>query len=359
MFLEQLWPHLPTPLVHLLVLLEAVAVFTYSSNSSSLALSLALIVVLTISFVLGSITISQPFHIERIAVILTLAFVNAAFLAQHTSEIYEFLHLHTEEAMLTARIIYGIVWFVLVAIAIAAYFRNVGRPVTRAWPLLVMVTLVAVLMPIEPDAFVMHQPTWLWITRVVTALVIFQLVTLADAVVVVEGIYYDRIEQVRHNQHRSGANGSSMSIMRVPTAQEADLPMARTAIWLPMTLWVMFVPRAVILLAIIIIAALIRTLMIRWRRVTQAHLEFSALHRVLHKASTIAGIEHLTRAIYDLESQVFTLVRDELKQERRALVESGNGELVLNMAEQEAIDNPTSRRGRGPRLRGTGTINDW
>lgn len=313
MFLEQLWPHLPTPLVYALVLTETFIVSNYSTNY--VAVSLAFITVLTASFVMGSVTLSRPFHFERIAVIVTLAFVNAVFLAQHLPDVYNFLHLHTEESMLAARIIYGIVWLLLVIISIVAYFRNSGKPVSRAWPVLAIVTLIAIFIPLEPDAFVMNQPAWLWILRVLSALIVFHLVTLGDTAVVVEGLYYQRVSDSTHTQrHKSStSDGNSTVTLREPTSDDAEIPLARTLIWLPITLWVMFVPKAFVFLVVFIILLMAQSVYDRFQRATKAHRYFIQTQSIFAKTSRVVGIDRILDAIYDIENQVIGVARDQAR----------------------------------------------
>lgn len=306
MFLEKLWPHLPTPWVNLLVLVEAALVFVYSTDN--VILSLTFIVALTVSFIMGSVKISQPFHIERVAVMLTLAFINVSFLAQHSAELNDALHLHTSSSIMASRLIYALVWLVLLVIAIVGYFRNVGQPVSRAWPLIAILTLLATLIPLEPDSFVMNQPVWLWIIRVLLALILFTLVTVGDTAALTLGLYYQRATVRRRKGER---------ILDAPNAAEAELPFARTIIWLPITLWVMFVPSALVIAAVVLVVFIARSVVDRWQRANAAHGEFVVGQNLLYQAAHYVGLDRLTSVIEDIEQQALDMVREHIQKDKQ------------------------------------------
>lgn len=306
MFLEKLWPHLPTPIVNLLVLVEAAIIYWYINDS--VVVSLTFIGMLTVAFILGSIKSSQPFHIERVAVLITLAFINVAFLAQHTHEVTEILHLHTERALFVARIVYALVWVVLLIMAILGYFYNAGRPISNAWPLLVIVMLIAILIPIEPDSFVMNQSLALWIARVLIALTLFTLVTVGDTTNITIQLYHQHLSSGHHSARRA-------TPLTAPAAEDVDLPIARTLIWLPITLWVMFVPKALVLVALLLIVLVGRSVIERWHRVSHAHKQYMLSAGMLQKALHFAGIDRLIVAIDDIENQALDAVRSHIDNE--------------------------------------------
>jgi len=365
MFLEQLWPHLPTPIVNLVVLIEAAIVYLYSNDYG--VLSLTFIAILTLAFILGSVKGTQPFHIERIAVIITLAFINVAVLAQHMGEFNEALHLHSSQSIMVVRIGYAAIWCILLIIAILGYFYNAGQQVTRAWPLLVIVTLLAILIPLEPDSFVMNQPLWLWITRVLIALILFTLVTVGDTTNVTIRAYYSKLAV---SAVQGGGHSPTLNRLNPPTAQDVDLPLARTLIWLPITLWVMFVPKALVFVAIAIIVLIARSVVERWRRVADVHQHYMTNTSLIQRALHVVGIDRIMTTIEDIENQALAMVRTHLEDEqKRRLHESKKHKRKSSFSEQdieqlvidlrEVTTESVATDGLTKKPRNTKTVDHW
>lgn len=290
MFIEKIWPYLPTPLVYAVVVGEAVAALLLSQNHVLLAL--LFLWVLVLAFVLGAWMASRPFHIERLALIMTLAIAHVSMIAGHLTDIYEFLHLHDARSTLIARIAYSLIWLALTGAALMSFARTRGLRVARIWPLVIMLSLFACLFPIEPDAFIFNQPGWMWILRVHIAFVTFMLVSIGDVMSILIFEYQDRAARRR--------GGHSVS---VPDHHNVDVSLIRTLVWSPVTLWVLFVPRILLPLALVILPYLLYTLVNRWVYARAAHLSFLQLLAATmdgadtsHNETIINMVTHFTDA---------------------------------------------------------------
>jgi hypothetical protein len=91
----------------------------------------------------------------------------------------------------------------------------------------------------------------------------FILVSIGDAANVLAALYTDRTYQ-RDRGHP----------VLEPTDADVDLSIIRTLLWAPLTLWVMFVPRLLLLAWVIPTVILLFLLSRRWRRATTAHQIF-------------------------------------------------------------------------------------
>jgi hypothetical protein len=264
MFIERIWPFLPTPIVYVVLLVEALVALSFGQNFALLAIiSLWSVVV---AFLLGAVIISRPFHFERLIILLTISVAQASVFAVSLQDVHVFLHIHDDTLLLVARIIYAILWLLIASATLAAYARNKGSGVDRTWPFILLFTFVVALFPIEPDAFIHGPADWLWLSRFHFALVLFFLVSLGDAALVLHYHYRDRITRTQHGHRFS-----------MPSERDVDVSLLRTLIWSPLTLWVMYVPHWVLVVLLALIPYLVVLLYRRWRAARLAHVSFIRL----------------------------------------------------------------------------------
>lgn len=294
MFLEQLWPHIPTPLVYALVLLEAWLAFTLSTNYGLLAF--VFIWALFISFAIGTRSESRPFHMERLPLLLTLAFSTVSILASEEATLYEWLHLHDADTILAARIIYSLVWITILLISLVSYLRNTGRHIAAIWPLVVLLTLVAVIFPLEPQAFIANQPHWLWFLRIHMAFLLYLLVTMGDAANMTQAAYS------AHRKQRLYVDEAGSSVAPTSIGAEVYVPLARTLLWSPITLWIMFVPNVLLVMALALLVLLSVIMWRRWRAARQQyHDSLVEWASTLNPAYDAVGIVPLLEVAVELE----------------------------------------------------------
>lgn len=296
MFLEQIWPHIPTPLVYVLVLLEAWLAFTLSTNYGVLAF--VFIWILFISFAIGTRSESRPFHMERLPLLLTLAFSTVSILASEEATLYEWLHLHDADTILAARIIYSFTWITILLISLVSYLRNSGRRIASIWPLVVLLTLVAAVFPLEPQAFIANQPHWLWFLRIHMAFLLYLLVTMGDAANITQATYSaQRKQRFQADEEAATAAASPATI-----GSEIYVPLARTLLWSPITLWIMFVPNMFLFAALLLLVLLSVIMWRRWRAARQQyHDSIIEWASSLNPAFDAVGIVPLLEVAVELE----------------------------------------------------------
>lgn len=260
MLIEQIWPYLPTPVIYAVIIAVAL-VALFSANHAIMAMTF--LWVIAIAFVASTWTISRPFHLERLAIMLTLAIAHASLFAVNLQEVYEFLHLHDEDSMMLARVVYSIIWLLVTGASLFSYAHNTGRGVARVWPAIAIITLLAAVFPIEPDAFIVTQPAWTWLLRLHAAFALFLIVALGDSASILAAMYRDRVDS-----HRRGHR------VKEPSQLDMDISLVRTLLWSPMVLWVMFVPRIFLIVLIPLGVYLIRVAHQRWGMATLAHSNF-------------------------------------------------------------------------------------
>lgn len=260
MLIEKIWPYLPTPIIYAVIL--AVALVALFSVDHAI-MAMAFLWVIAIAFVVSTWTISRPFHVERLAIMLTLAIAHASLFAVNLQEVYAFLHLHDEDSMMIARVVYSIIWLLVTGASLFSYAHNTGRGVARIWPAIAIVTFIAAVFPIEPDAFIVTQPAWTWLLRLHAAFTLFMIIALGDSASVLAALYRDRADSFRRG-HR----------VKEPSQSDMDISLVRTLLWSPIVLWVMFVPRVLLLVLIPLGAYLIYITYKRWGLANIAHLNF-------------------------------------------------------------------------------------
>lgn len=298
MFIEKIWPYLPTPLVYAVVVGEAIAALLLVQNHAVLAV--LFLWALVVAFVLGSWLISRPFHFERLVILITLAIAHVSLFADHIHDMYEFLHLHDQRSMMLARVGYSLVWLALTGAALVSYTRNSGVRVARIWPFVVGLALLACIFPIEPDAFIMSQPGWLWVLRIHIAFVTFLLVSVGDVMGVLIYEYGDRAQR-RRSGHSIG----------VPDHHNIDISLVRTMVWSPMTLWIIFVPRILLPIALFILPYLLYTLVQRWYFAHKAHVSF--LHLLADTFEGAHVIENSTHGLRHHNEEIISMITDNSK----------------------------------------------
>lgn len=263
MIIEKIWPYLPTPITYAVIMLVALAALFSASHA---IMAMVFLWVVALAFVSSTWLISRPFHVERLAVLLTLATAHASMFAVHLTDVYDVLHLHDAYSMMLARVAYSVLWLLLTGASLFSYARNSGYGVARIWPLIVILTLISALFPIEPDAFIVTQPAWLWVLRIHAAFALFMAITLGDAASVLAALYRDKTDKHRRGHHVSE-----------PSQRDFDVSLVRTLLWSPISLWVMFVPRVLLFALLVLIPYLIYTLLRRWELASLAHRTFTQL----------------------------------------------------------------------------------
>lgn len=298
MFLEQIWPHIPTPLVYVLVLLEAWLAFALSHNYGLLAF--VFIWILFISFAIGTRSESRPFHMERLPLLLTLAFSTVSILASEEATLYELLHLHDADTIFAARVIYSLTWIIVLLISLVSYARNAGRHIASIWPLVVLLTLVAAVFPLEPQAFIANQPHWLWFLRIHMAFLLYLLVTMGDAANITQALYSAHRKQQQH-QLADETGGAAIPAV---VGTEIYVPLARTLLWSPITLWIMFVPNMFLIFAFFLLVVLYVIMWRRWRAARQQyHDSVVEWASTLNPAFNAVGIVPLLEVAVELEQR--------------------------------------------------------
>jgi hypothetical protein len=309
MVIDKLWPYIPTPIVYLLLLVEAAAALFIGENLAVVAM--LLILSLFFAVLLGAAFVSRPFHVERLLVLLTLSIAQAAFFGPYLGHIHHTLHLHDESTITVARILYGFLWVALAIATLIVYVKNRGRGVHFIVPLLILVAAIIAAFPIEPGLFISrnfhheagetpHEPEehdgfphrWLWLSRLHLAIILFVLITVADYALLQTALYYDFILA---RGKRSDAR------WREPSFHDLEMPLLRTLAWSPLTIWVIYVPRWFLLLVLPLVPFLIILVYRRWIRVREARLD---LLRAMAEEGAFVSMTTAPRSLHSLETIV-------------------------------------------------------
>ncbi len=247
MLIERLWPHLTTPFVYAVALLQLAAFVWFTDTQLALFLSLWMI---ALAYGLSNFRLSQPFHHERIVILFALVLSYLAIARLLPGLFFEQIHAHGDVATYAVYAIYNILWLVLAAGALVGFIRSPSRRAPMVWLAISLAAFILSLLPLEYAEAVEGTggaAPWLLFLRSNISFFTFLVVSLGDAAYLTERFY----SKLAHD-------GSASS-------DDIEVSLLRTLSWITLALLPFYVRSFLLVLSLLILALLLYVLVERWK----------------------------------------------------------------------------------------------
>lgn len=253
MYIDKLWPHLPTLLLYVLLILQLAAYVTFEEDNQALFVSVS---ILTVAFFLSSAATARPFRVERGLVVLSVILAYLSVFHFLTPHIYDLLHAHGSATQHIVSIVYNVIWL-LIALAVAASFT---RNPTRSSPLgLYAAASIGIFLAVLPlEAVLPRQHPIMLFLRFNVSFLMYVAISVGDAAFLVERLYRELAKK---------SDGAKVS---PDSDRQVDISVRRTVTWLPLFVWPIYAQSFFLLAAFVLALALLYVGVVRWQLAARA-----------------------------------------------------------------------------------------